>query len=52
MFKVKKDSSCFFLIGGMRCGVESLEIYFKKFDIFKVFFLVEKFIFLRVYFDV
>lgn len=34
VFKVKKDSSCFFLIGGMGCGVESLEIYFKKFDIF------------------
>lgn len=38
VFKVKKDSSCLLLTGGMGCGAESLEIYFKKFDIFKVFF--------------
>lgn len=34
VFKVKKDSSCLLLTGGMGCGAESLEIYFKKFDIF------------------
>lgn len=38
VFKVKKDSSCLLLTGGMGCGAESLEIYFKKSDIFKVFF--------------
>lgn len=52
VFKVKKDSSCLLLTGGMGCGAESLEIYFKKFDIFKVFFLVEKFKFSRGYLDV
>lgn len=52
VFKVKKDSSCLLLTGGMRCGAESLEIYFKKFDIFKVVFLVEKFKFSRGYLDV
>lgn len=52
VFKVKKDSSCLLLTGGMGCGAESLEIYFKKFDIFKVFFLVEKFTFSRGYLDV
>lgn len=52
VFKVKKDSSCRLLTGGMGCGAESLEIYFKKFDIFKVFFLVEKFKFSRGYLGV
>lgn len=52
VFKVKKDSSCLLLTGGMGCGAESLEIYFKKFDIFKVFFLVKKFTFSRGYLDV
>lgn len=40
------------LTGGMGCGAESLEIYFKKFDFFKVVFLVEKFKFSRGYLDV
>lgn len=52
MFKVKKDSSCLLLTGGSGCGAESLEIYFKKSDIFKVVFLVEKFKFSRGYLDV
>lgn len=37
VFKVKKDSSCLLLTGGMGCGAESLEIYFKNSDILKLF---------------
>lgn len=50
--RLKRTPAFFFLTGGMGCGAESLEIYFKKFDIFKVVFLVEKFTFSRGYLDV